>query len=229
MQYSKATLKERIVKAMKSVIIFFGLVFVLIACFSFHSYDTLNVCSSRISTQEIEHMALPDISSDMEIVLCAHPIFHGNAHTSPFMRAYDSYALSMNGFSMNPVIFAESEDDMMACLEDEYSYDELSKLELEPQDAQRILESCLGDVRNNEAPVIGVYDRNSNMLATCGLERNNHSPSAGSQAIIAFSAGSIIVNGACTAQNKRIAYAGRLVAQVIIKEKIAQANVVFAP
>src|SRR3989344_1680961 len=214
---------------MKSILISFGLVFASITCFSFHSYDTLNICSSRISTQEIQHITFPDISSDMEIIRRAYPIFHDNAYPDPFMSAYNNYALSMNGSSMDPVIFAESEDDMMACLEDAYSYDELSKLELEPQDAQRILESCLSDVGGNEAPTIGVYDRNANMLATFSVQGNNHSPSAGKQVIIALGAGSIIVNGACTSQNQRIANAGRLIAQDIIKEKIALANAVFAP
>ncbi len=213
---------------MKSLLISLGLVCALIVCLSYDANNILNDCSSRISTQEIQHISLPDISSDFENSRRAYPVFQEDTYHNPFVSAYDGYVLFSNGSSMQPVIFLDSEDERV-CYEGTHSLDEFSQIELDHQDAQRILESCMGDARGNEAPEIRVCNRNSSVLATDGIARNNNSPPAGKQAIIAFGAGSIIVSGACTAQNQRIAYAGRLVAQNIIEEKVVQANTVFAP
>lgn len=213
---------------MKSVIISLGFVCGLIAYFSYHANNTLNDCSSYISTQEIQHIALPDISSEFENTRKAYPVFQENTYNNPFVAAYDGYILFSNGSSMKPVIFFESEDERV-CYEDMHSLDEYAEIELDPQDGQRILESCLSDVMDNEAPIIEIYNRSLSMLATYSVARNNDSPPADKQAIISFGAGSIIVSGACTTQNQRIAIAGRLVAQVIIEEKVAQANIAFAP
>ena len=215
-------------KAMKSLFISLGMVCGLIACFSYYSYDALNVCSSRISIQEIQHITLPDISSELENSRRTYPVFQEDAYHNPFVSAYDGYIIFSNGSAMQPVIFLDSEDER-ACYEGTHFLDEFSQIEFDHQDVQRILESCLGDARGNEAPEIRVYNRNSSVLATYSIARDNNSPPAGKEAIIAFGAGSIIVSGACTAQNKRIAFAGRLVAQGIIEERIAQANIAFAP